>query len=90
MDLANGVEVDVIDFARFLHDLPHPARLVKVDIEGAEWPLLRAVFERALDRFDAMFVETHERFDRQIMPEARRLQRLAGDLRRPYINLYWK
>jgi FkbM family methyltransferase len=90
MNLADGVEVPLVDFARFLRELPRPARLVKVDIEGAEWAILRAVLDRALDRFDAMFVETHERFDRSIMPEARRLQRFAAGLERPYLNLYWK
>lgn len=90
MDVAAGIDVEVVDFARFLNMLPRPARLVKVDIEGAEWAMLKAVTERALDCFEAMFVETHERFDLSILPEARRLQRFAAELERPYINLYWK
>jgi FkbM family methyltransferase len=90
MNLVDGIEVETIDFARFLRELPRPARLVKIDIEGAEWGLLRAVIDKALNRFEMMFVETHERFDEAVMSEARRLQRFAAGLDRPYINLYWK
>lgn len=89
MNLDEGLPVQLVDFADFLVQLPKPVRLVKVDIEGAEWELLRAVIDRALDRFEAMFVETHERFDLSILPEARRLQQFAANLERPYINLYW-
>jgi FkbM family methyltransferase len=90
MNLAGGVDVEAVDFAAFLRSLPRPARLVKVDIEGAEWAVLRSVIERALDRFEAMFVETHERFDWSVLPEAMRLQRFAASPRVPYINLFWE
>lgn len=91
MDRENAFDVEVIDFARFLQSLDRPARLVKVDIEGAEWPLLEQVMNGpALDCFEAMFVETHERFDLSVLPLARRLQAQAEKLERPYINLYWK
>lgn len=90
MNTEAGIPVPLVDFARFLNELPKPARLVKVDIEGAEWAMLKAVTDRALDRFEAMFVETHERFDLAVLPEAKRLQALAAGLERPYLNLYWK
>jgi FkbM family methyltransferase len=90
MNLTDGVEVPTIDFAAFLLRLPSRVRLIKMDIEGAEWAVLRALFDRALDRFDILFVETHERFDPALLAEARRLQRLAASLERPYVNLYWK
>ena len=84
-----GAEVPLVDFARFLNDLPKPAKLIKVDIEGAEWDVLDAVEERAFDRFDAMFVETHERFDLSILPTLKARQLRYAALDRPYINLYW-
>jgi FkbM family methyltransferase len=85
-----GADVQLIDFARFLNELPKPAKLIKVDIEGAEWDMLDAVEDRAADRFEAMFVETHERFDLSILPmlKARQAHYAATD--RPYVNLYWK
>lgn len=83
-------EVELIDFARFLNELPTKVKVIKVDIEGAEWAMLRAVEARALDRFDAMFIETHERFDLSILPEVRAMQARFAQMDRPYINLYWK
>lgn len=52
--------VRVVGFARFLLDLPKPVKLVKLDIEGAEWGVLEALENRAFNRFEYMFVETHE------------------------------
>lgn len=81
--------VAMIDFAEFLRALPRPASLVKVDIEGAEWGLLDAVLGRAGDRFAAMFVETHERFDPVRVPQVQALQQRFRRQPRPYVNLYW-
>ena len=81
--------VEVIDFAAFLNGLPRPASLVKVDIEGAEWDLLDAVLARAPDRFAAMFVETHERFEPARVAQVLRLQERFRREPVPYVNLYW-
>jgi FkbM family methyltransferase len=81
--------VEMIDFSAFLNDLPRPAALVKVDIEGSEWALLDRVLAEARGRFDAMFVETHERFDRSVLPRLKRMQREFASWDRPYVNLYW-
>lgn len=82
-------EAEMIDFAAFLRALPRPAALVKVDIEGAEWDLIRAVMDRASDRFAAMFVETHERFDPARVAEVKALQARFRRDPVPYVNLYW-
>ncbi|MBF9033459.1 FkbM family methyltransferase [Rhodobacterales bacterium HKCCE2091] len=82
-------EVPVVDFARFLNGLPDVAQLVKVDIEGAEWELIEAVMDRAPDRFRAMFVETHERVDRAVLPLVKRMQARFAAEPAPYVNLYW-
>ncbi len=85
-----GAKVPLVDFARFLTDLPRPASLIKVDIEGAEWDMLDAVEARAMDRFEAMFVETHERFDLSILPALKARQARYRAMARPYVNLFWK
>jgi FkbM family methyltransferase len=90
MNPEGGIPVEAVDFAGFICRLAQRPRLIKVDIEGAEWAVLRSVIDRALDRFDAMFVETHERFDRSRLPEAIGLQRLAASFTVPYINLFWE
>lgn len=83
-------EVPMVDFARFINELPQGVKLVKVDIEGAEWDLLDAVMTRAPGRFAAMFVETHERIDPAARPLVRRKQAEFAALSAPYINLFWK
>lgn len=81
--------VEMIDFAAFLKGLDRPAALVKIDIEGAEWMVLDKVLAEAPDRFRAMFVETHERFDFSLLPAVKRKQALFRSWTAPYINLYW-
>lgn len=81
--------VPMVDFARFLNDLPGPAQLVKMDIEGSEWEVLDAIADRAPRQARAMFVETHERVDRGVLPRVRAMQAHFADNPDPYVNLYW-
>lgn len=61
VDEEKYVEVEQIDFASFLRNLERPVRLLKVDIEGAEVPLLEHLIENGLlEKADFTFVETHE------------------------------
>lgn len=63
------VDVPKVDFVEFVSSLETPATLIKMDIEGAEVAILKAVIDHRLDRrIGQMFVETHEK---QI-PELRR------------------
>ena len=57
---------------------------------GAEWDMLDVVEERAMDRFQFMFVETHERFDLSILPDVKKRIARYAQLEAPYINLFWK
>ena len=57
----NYVEVEQIDFVSFLNDLGRPVRLLKIDIEGAEVPLLERMIQTdSLQRVDVAFAETHD------------------------------
>ena len=91
MDLENTVEVEVVDFPKFLAGLNRDVRLIKMDIEGAEWDLLQALLDHpVLDRIDCIFVETHEWMNpAKYMPLAAQLQKRAEDMERPYLNLFW-
>lgn len=88
---ATGVTVPVIGLFGFLQALPARAALIKMDIEGAEWAILDEIARgRGLDRFDHLFVETHERFDPwRLMPRLRRLMAFAERTEHPRIDLYW-
>ena len=60
VDAAQGVEVEVIDLPAFIAALDRPVKLLKIDVEGAEYDILHALLDRGLiDRIDKIFVETH-------------------------------
>jgi FkbM family methyltransferase len=62
VDSALAQEVELIDFPSFLRSLRAPAAVLKMDIEGAEGELLKAILEQRLEsRFQLCLVETHER-----------------------------
>jgi len=57
----NYVEVEQIDFVSFVKDLGRRIRLLKIDIEGTEVPLLEYMIETgSIDTTDAVFAETHD------------------------------
>ena len=60
VDDHNGVDVDVIDLPAFIKALGRPVRLLKIDIEGAEYVLLNALIDAGLmDSIGKIYVETH-------------------------------
>lgn len=91
MDLRHPIDVEMVDFFEFLAGLERPAALVKMDIEGAEWPILDALASgRGAGQLDTLFVETHERFNPwRDMPRLRRLMRFAETSQHPRIDLNW-
>ena len=88
---ANAVKVDVVDIIEFIEGLDRDVRIIKMDIEGAEWDIMnRLVDHPVLSRIDCIFVETHERVDpAKYVPMFDALQDRAEQLTKPYINLYW-
>jgi FkbM family methyltransferase len=56
-------DVECIDLASFIRELGQPVTLLKMDIEGAEIPVLNHMIETgAIDQVRLAIVETHERF----------------------------
>jgi FkbM family methyltransferase len=56
------VDVPKVDFVQFVRSFERPLSLVKMDIEGAEVSILKAMFEQRLyEQIKLMFVETHEK-----------------------------
>ena len=89
MQPARGVTVEVVGFADLLAELGQVA-LIKMDIEGAEWGILEAIFAgRLRGGFDALFVETHEKLEPSRYAQVVAMRRAARVLDAPYINLYW-
>ena len=90
-DDGNAVMVEVEDIIAFMDALDRDIRILKMDIEGAEWDILtRLIDHPVLSRIDCVFVETHERQDpARYVPIFESLQDRAEQISRPYINLYW-
>ena len=83
------IEVEVAGFWDILA-AHRPARLIKMDIEGAEMDILdHAVSGADLPAFGKLFVETHEHLDPTALPRIRELRKLASQVPNRYINLYW-
>lgn len=88
---AHSIEVEVVDIIAFIEGLDRDVRLIKMDIEGAEWAIMNRLIDHpVLQRIDCIFVETHERIDpAKYVPMFDALQARAEAMTRPYINLYW-
>jgi hypothetical protein len=65
--------------------------VLKVDVEGSEWPILRDLAEGlGRGRIRHVFAETHERFaPSRLMPEVLRLERSFRRSRDPEVTIFW-
>lgn len=89
-----GVDVEMIDFVAFVTDLitkRGEIAFLKMDIEGAELELLKAMDAAGLfAHIRCTVVETHERKFRELRPEFRELRRHFAETYRPeHVNLDW-
>ena len=91
LDRGNTVEVEQVDFARYLEALDREIGVLKMDIEGAEVEILEALFARPdlLRRVRYIFAETHERMIPGHGPRVEALRRRAAGMERPRVNLDW-
>jgi FkbM family methyltransferase len=81
VDETGGVQVQVIDLVEFIENLGRPVKLLKIDIEGAEYALLKALIDRGvIDRIEAVFVETHAHSIPSLLPVDQALRRRIADL----------
>ncbi|OYU18360.1 MAG: FkbM family methyltransferase [Rhodobacteraceae bacterium PARR1] len=86
----DSIEVDVVAFDEALARCKAPVKLVKMDIEGAEFDILTSIFaDPAACPAEALYVETHEMLDPAKIPLIDRLRAEAESLPRPVVNLYW-
>lgn len=89
MQPVEGCVVEVLGFADLVQSFGKVS-LIKMDIEGAEWGILEAIFAGGMPlAFDALFVETHEKLEPARYAQVVAMRRAARALRAPYINLYW-
>jgi FkbM family methyltransferase len=86
----NAIEVEQIDLAAFILGLPKRVALLKMDIEGAEVPVLLRLLETgAIDRVANAFVEMHEDRIPELAHQARVLRQTVAARGLSHINLAW-
>ena len=91
IDAKQRIEIEQIDFVRFLEELDESIGILKIDIEGAETELLERLFQKPelVNRIRFLFAETHER---QTRSHKFRLSAIRRDVKRfekCHINLEW-
>ena len=87
----SAVEIRQVDFLRYLEDFDDDIGILKIDIEGAEVPLLEALLDRSdlMGRIGYIFAETHEIWIPDHKPRVKALRARARRYERPLINLDW-
>ena len=69
-----STDVECIDLAAFISRIPH-VRLLKLDIEGSEIPVINHLMETgAIEKIDLTVVETHERFSAELAADTAQLR----------------
>jgi FkbM family methyltransferase len=91
IDASASIEVEQVDFLRFLRALDRDVGVLKIDIEGAEVDLLERLMQEPelLDRIHYIFAETHETKIPGHVPRVEALRAAAARLGHPVINLNW-
>lgn len=85
-----AIDVETVDFLAFLRGLDRDIAIIKMDIEGAEVPLLEALFASDLmDRIGYLFVETHELQFPDLLVRTWALRAQARRIKGPVIDLDW-
>ncbi len=84
------VEVELVDLAAFIRGLGRRVRLLKMDVEGMEAPILkRLIDEGIIDLIDHVFVETHDDRIPSLRQETDEIRRLIVEKGLRQIDLGW-
>ena len=92
VDASTFVEVETIDLAEFVLSLDRPVDVMKMDIEGAECPIIEHLIDTgAIRRIRQLFVETHEHRIPELAEETQALrERVERERLGDVIDLTWK
>jgi len=90
VDPDKSISVEVIDFIRFIEQVDRGIGVIKMDIEGAEVPLLEALLDSpALQKIEYIFVETHEFKIPEFYKRTVTLRKRVEKLEKPRIDMNW-
>jgi FkbM family methyltransferase len=87
---SSSLMVEQIDLLDFIAKLPQPVTLLKMDIEGAEVPILERLFDTGLVRdIGYVFAETHERMIPELVKRTRALRQRRVREGLHHVSLDW-
>lgn len=90
IDARHKVTVDVVDIVEAVASAGNHVRLLKLDIEGAEYQVLdRLLDSGVIHRIDQIFCETHDHKAPSLRHETRRLRRRLAREGIRHVNLDW-
>lgn len=91
-DINNYIEVEVIDLPKFIkQNNIKKIKLIKIDIEGAEYDLLRGLIDNEIYKIvDKIFVETHEDKIPSLVEQDKKLRQELVDKNITNIFLDWQ
>jgi len=84
------VEIEVIDIVSFICDLGRDIKLIKMDVEGVECPIINKMIDTGMiDRVGMLLVETHDNKVPELKPETDALRQRIAKAGLTNINLNW-
>lgn len=90
IDTESAVKVETRDLIGFMTELDQDIALIKMDIEGAEVPLMEALLDAPVaSRIGAIFIESHERRLPHLAVRTAALKSRTKGLARPRVNWDW-
>jgi FkbM family methyltransferase len=91
IDEHNGFQVEAIDIVAFMEQLDQDIQLIKIDIEGAEVPVLERLLDAPVaNRVGDVFAETHEFKIPALYRRTEKLRQRARKLEKPRLHLNWR
>lgn len=88
--LGKSISVKMIDFIHLIEEMNQEIGIIKMDIEGAEVPLLETLLNSpALQKIEYIFVETHEFKISELYKRTISLRKRVENLESPIIDMNW-
>jgi len=90
IDPNKSISVDIVDIIQIIEELDQEIGIIKIDIEGAEIPLLEKLLNSpSLQRIEYIFVETHEFKIPELHKRTASLRKRVAKLNKPQIDMNW-
>ncbi|MCE9611229.1 MAG: FkbM family methyltransferase [Chthoniobacter sp.] len=91
VNAGTSVEVEVIDLSAFIMEIAGPIKLLKLDVEGVECPILNKLIDTGCTaRIERILVETHDRKIPELREETDALRRRIAEAGLTHIELDWE